>query len=296
MSREKHGPTAITAGRLLLITLVAAAVMLAAQPATAQWPTLAPLVSLDIYDRSAGSTLEVHAKDGQRYVVGTPGHEYSVRIRNNSSGRILAVTSVDGVNVVSGETASPDQPGYVIDAWGSVEIAGWRRSLERTAAFYFTDLGDSYAARTGRPTNVGVVGLAVFREREAAIVHRQWRDKIAADDTAGRERGDAAASSAAALQPGVPQNQGADAANAEGAVRAESHAIASKLGTGFGRGETSYAQRVRFERASDAPAETVAIQYDRRESLIAMGVLPSPRYAQRMPDPFPAMRFVPEPR
>ena len=65
--------------------------------------------------------------------------------------RILAVTSVDGVNAVSGETASPEQSGYVIDAWGSVEITGWRKSLDRTAAFYFTDLGDSYAARTGRP-------------------------------------------------------------------------------------------------------------------------------------------------
>jgi hypothetical protein len=72
--------------------------------------------------------------------------------------------------------------------------------------------------------------------------------------------------------------------------------LTSKLGTGYGRGETSLAQRVRFERASDAPAETVAIQYDRRENLVAMGVLPSPRYSQRAPDPFPAMRFVPEPR
>jgi hypothetical protein len=220
-----------------------------------------------------------------------PGHEYAVRIRNCTGERILAVTSVDGVNAVSGETASPEQSGYVIDAWGSVEIAGWRKSLDRTAAFYFTDLGDSYAARTGRPGNVGVIGVAVFREKPAPIVYRPQRDKIAAD-----ARGDAPAAAAAAEPQSAPSAQKAEAGNAEGAVDRASRELASKLGTGHGRNETSYAQRVRFERASDTPNETLAIQYDRRENLVAMGVLPSPRYAQRTPDPFPGLRFAPDPR
>ena len=72
--------------------------------------------------------------------------------------------------------------------------------------------------------------------------------------------------------------------------------LSNKLGTGFGRDEASLVQRVRFERATSAPAETISIQYDRRDNLIAMGVLPRPRYAQQTPDPFPAMRFVPAPR
>jgi hypothetical protein len=41
----------------------------------------------------------------------------------------------------------------------------------------------------------------------------------------------------------------------------------------------------------------VAIQYDRRENLVAMGVLPapSPHYSRREPQPFPrAVRFVPD--
>jgi hypothetical protein len=111
-------------------------------------------VQVDVYDRANGTALPVYAKDGRHYIVGVPGHEYAVRIRNCTGARILAVTSVDGVNVISGDTASPAQSGYVLEPWGSVEIAGWRKSLERTAAFYFTDLGDSYAARTGRPQNV----------------------------------------------------------------------------------------------------------------------------------------------
>src|SRR5256885_11315207 len=165
--------------RLMRIALTAVALTMA-QTAAANWPQ-APLVSVDAYDRTDGTALAVYVKDGRRYIVGTPGHEYAVRIRNATGERILAVTSVDGVNVVSGETASPEQSGYVLDPYGSVEIAGWRKSLDRTAAFYFTDLRDSYAARTGRPANVGVIGVAVFTEKQPPIVYLPYRDKVAAD-------------------------------------------------------------------------------------------------------------------
>ena len=96
-----------------------------------------------------------------------------MRIRNCTGARVLVVTSVDGVNVISGDTAAPSQSGYVLEPYGSVEIQGWRKSLTRTAAFYFTDLGDSYAARTGRPQNVGVIGVAVFQEKQR-IAYNEW--------------------------------------------------------------------------------------------------------------------------
>ena len=276
--------------RGLLAALVTGTALVAAQPAAAHWRT-SGLVAVDVVDRTAGTTLAVHVKEGERFVVGAPGHEYAVRIRNNSAERILAVTSVDGVNVVTGETGSPDQSGYVIGAGDSVEIIGWRRSLERTAAFYFTDLGDSYAARTERPANVGVIGIAVFRERPPAVVYQPPRDKIAAADATRRERGELPAA------PVTKQQADASRHAAEaGAADVESPTRASRLGTGFGRPETSPAQRVRFERASATPGEMVAIRYDRRENLIAMGVLPAPRHAQREPDPFPGMRFAPPPR
>ena len=72
-------------------------------------------------------------------------------MRNASAERALAVMSVDGVNVISGDTASPAQSGYVLGPSESADIAGWRKDMTRTAAFYFTALPDSYAARTGRP-------------------------------------------------------------------------------------------------------------------------------------------------
>jgi hypothetical protein len=138
------------------------------------------LVQLEVYDRSSGTTLPAYPKDGRRYIVGTPGHEYALRIRNTTGARILVVTSVDGVNVISGDAASPSQSGYVLDPWGSVEIIGWRKSLERTAAFFFTEHQNSYASRTGRPNNVGVIGVAAFREKSRPIARRE-RPQIAAE-------------------------------------------------------------------------------------------------------------------
>jgi hypothetical protein len=266
------------------IALAAVALLAAAGPAAAH--SAAPsLVSVDVYDRHDRQVLPVYPKDGRRYVVGTPGHEYAVRIRNKTGERVLVVASVDGVNVVTGETASPAQSGYVLEPWGSVEVAGWRKSLERTAAFYFTDLGDSYAARTGRPQDVGVIGVAVFREQRPVISRRMQPDRLA---EAPAERQELPSAQTA---PAAPP---AAAAHADAAFAGSARAL-SKLGTGHGRSEASYAQYTQFIRASASPGETIAIQYDRRENLAAMGVLPPPAYAQRVPDPFPG-RFVPDPR
>ena len=247
-----------------------AALCALALPACAHLPT-GSLAVLEVYDRQESAVLPVYVKDGQRYVAGTPGHEYTLRVRNLTGERVLAVMSVDGVNVVSGETAAPEQSGYVLEPYGSVDVTGWRKSLSHSAAFYFTDLGDSYAARTGRPRNVGVIGLAVFRERpppyRAQIMEK--RERVAAS---------AAAAEAGRDSPAAP-------------------AQASPLGTGHGRDEQSYVTRVAFERASTSPADVFTVRYDRRDNLIAMGVLPAPAYAQREPDPFPGrLRFVPDPR
>jgi hypothetical protein len=187
---------------------------------------------------------------------------------------VLAVVSVDGVNVVTGETAAPDQSGYVIEPYGYVTIEGWRKDLERTAAFYFSEPGSAYATRTDRPENLGVIGVALFREREPARAQTP-ENFSAAPSVAAREAAapDAPASDTVLLDP-VPT---------------------APLGTGHGRREWSPAQRVRFERASDRPDQRVVLRYDRYENLVAKGVLPRPG-RWREPDPFPgALGFVPDP-
>lgn len=280
--------------RRTLLAAFAATFAAATAPALAHWtpPSPARLAQLDVYDRVSGRSLSVYEKDGQQYIVGAPGHEYALRIRNLTSRRILAVTSVDGVNVISGDAASPEQSGYVIEPWGSVEIAGWRKSTSETAAFYFTEHANSYAARTGRPFDVGVIGIAVFAERPQRVAQRIAEAPRAQKDEASAET------------PASPPLAGAgasasDARRDESDVRERAAAPQpmAKLGTGHGRHETSYVRQVNFERATSSPAQLVAIRYDRYESLVAMGVLPgSPPIADRTPRPFPGLRFAPDPR
>src|SRR5262249_26858262 len=117
-----------------------------------------------IIDRNSGVELTPHLYRGEYWVAGTPGATYAIETRNRLSERLLAVTSVDGVNVISGATASWDQTGYVFDPGQGYQITGWRKSDAEVAAFTFTDSPNSYAARTGRPANVGVIGVALFRE------------------------------------------------------------------------------------------------------------------------------------
>ena len=236
-------------------------------------------VEVEIYDRSAGRLLPVYWHAGERYIAGEPGHRYEVRIRSQDTGRVLTVTSVDGVNVISGETAAASQAGYVLDPYDRVEIEGWRKSLDEVAAFYFTSVPDSYAARTGRPDNVGVIGVAVFRERVPYAMLRQ-QESVAAGEAEARDSGVRPDASTPAAE------SRADAAKA-GPLR-------DKLGTGHGERVDSRVTYTEFERATDAPECVIRIFYDSRRNLIAQGVIPSRHYAGNVPDPFPA-GFVPDP-
>jgi hypothetical protein len=228
-------------------------------------------VDVEIRDRTTGQVLPVYWHDGDRHVAGEPGHEYEIRIRNHGYGRVLAVTSVDGVNVITGRTASPDQSGYVVESHGRVEIDGWRKSMEEVAAFYFTALPDSYAARTGRPENVGVIGVALFQE---APIYAP---------VAERESG----FTANAVPAPAPKSSDAH----EERARDD-----SRLGTGHGQRLDSGAVYTQFERASSKPDDIIRIYYDSRRNLVVRGVIPRPhhRYAQRQPEPFP-QAFVPDP-
>ncbi len=226
----------------------------------------AGLVEVKVYDRTARCELPVYARDGRFYVAGTPGHGYSIRLRNRSGEDVLAVVSVDGVNVVSGETAAVDQGGYILSPGQRFDITGWRKSLEQVAKFYFSEPQDAYAARTGRPDELGVIGVAVFRRKPEPMLEAPAEPL--------RQRREGAAPSA------PPKSAAESAADA-----------APGLGTGHGGSETSVVRHAQFERASSTPAQLTVIEYDTLDNLVARGIVPQPR---RAPQPFPA-QFVPDP-
>ena len=143
------------------------------------------IADVEIYDHAERRPLPVYRHEGRHYVVGHPGNEYLIRMRNRTGADILAVVSVDGVNAVSGETADWNQAGYVIGAHQTCDVKGWRKSLQRVAAFFFTRHGSSYAARTGRPHNAGVVGVALFRRKEEPAARIDQSRPRAEPPTAG---------------------------------------------------------------------------------------------------------------
>jgi hypothetical protein len=238
------------------------------------------LADIAVFDRSLGAELPVYWHDGRAYVVGRPGAEYQVVVRNRAGEDLLAVVSVDGVNVLSGETASARQGGYVLSPWESLGIQGWRKSLAQTAAFYFTSLGDSYAARTDRPGNVGVIGAALFQRKEVPATPFAQR---AAPEAQSSAKG------AGAADHFTPRSE-ASAAPQESRARMQPSA---PIGTGHGRREESYARYVEFRRRTAEPVETIAIYYDSYRNLVARGILRA-NVAPREPDPFPG-GFVKDP-
>lgn len=232
----------------------------------------ARLIDLEIVNRDTGQVLQTYRQFGHAYVAGDPGDRYAIRLTNRTGGRVLAVLSVDGVNVVTGETAAPDQSGYVLDPYESTEITGWRKSLTDVAQFYFTRLPDSYAARTDRPDHVGVIGVAVFREKARPQPLLSFRQAA----------------------PAAAEAEGA-AARSDAVGEAKAKREADRLGTGHGEREYAPTQYTGFERARSRPQQVLSIRYDSRPNLVRLGVIPGPRPLPPAPNPFPG-QFVPDPR
>ena len=257
---------------------LAASLLLAAAPAHA----VGALADVNVIDRATGARLPVYRHDGQWWIAGRPGARYAIEVSNKDYERMEIVASVDGVNVISGETADWQQRGYVLSRRETYRITGWRKSSTEVAAFNFTALPNSYAARTGRPDNMGVIGVAVFRE---------WsRD---AESFQLRETAKPLPAPPSATAAPAPAQSMAD----RRAAPADQQEMQQRLGTGHGARERSQVTDTSFDRLSAQPYEIITIRYDSRENLIAQGVIPADSYPRTRPAPFPdsSGRYAPDP-
>lgn len=268
--------------RRLVLGALTSAALLTAVPAMAE----GQLLDVRIINRDNGKTLPIYPYKGDLWVAGEPGARYAVQLHNETRGRLLNVVSVDGVNVVSGETAAFDQTGYVLDSWQRYDVAGWRKSSKEIAAFEFARASKSYASRTDRPDDVGVIGVAVFREKQPT-----WReleeDRRSGGDTYGR--------SAPGLPSGAQPKSGSTGRSFQWD---NSGPVEQELGTAHGDRERDRVGKTEFERRSKRPDEIIRIRYDSYDNLVEMGVIPTYRGRPRDPSAFPAQRprWVPDPR
>lgn len=276
-----------------LFTAVVATTVAASTNASA----IGRLADINIIDRTTGQSLPVYFARGEYWVAGTPGANYSVSVANGASGRVLAVMSVDGVNVLNGETAGIEQSGYVFNAYQRYEVNGWRKSNSEIAAFEFVASPASYAERTGRPANVGVIGVALFRERvyqppvsvTPPYLPYPYQGRKSAPYGANEGAADSSTGAAQSGESGGLAKRGESRGESPTEMR-------EKLGTGHGEREYSQVSNTSFNRAQSTPNETISIRYDSRENLIVMGVIPAPRYGGSRPRPFPnSSGFVPDP-
>jgi hypothetical protein len=266
------------------------------------------MVDLKVVDRATDRELPLWRHDGRLFVAGEQGERYSLRITNHTPGRVLAVMSVDGVNIITGETARHDQRGYVLPPYGSYDLTGWRKSNSEVAAFAFTALPNAYAALTGRPGDIGLIGMAVFNER--------FRPRITPLDVTPERRSELDRPSAkTGLDPAVIAGARIARRDYSAAppplpippvdkpIAAPESRVASrpapredeKLGTEHGALERSLVNIVRFERATPYPQFVQEIAYDSQANLIRIGVIP-PSRPGRPPRPFTdGSGFVPDP-
>jgi len=264
------------------------------------------------------------AHEGQVYVQAPKKGSYKIQLYNHCNQRRLAVVTVDGVNVITGEDGDFEGPGYILGPWETMEIPGWRRGDEEVAAFLFRPEKQSYAAQTGRGTrNVGVVGVAVFDEKKKPTTYtiRQhhhhhhhhpvpvpiypsptwWYTTSTTTSVAPEENTSAGVFTCSTSGEQVEvdssyANQGGlgfDDMLGETSPRETCRASGKKgvfsqdsidVGTGYGHKVEFQTTSVEFDRATDTPAEVVVLRYATRERLQSWGV-PVDQMQRPKPEP-----------
>jgi hypothetical protein len=224
-----------------------------------QAPVAAPAVRMTIEQADGGGAFASAVHRGATFVAGEIGERYLIRLVNDSADRLEVVVTVDGRDVLSGKVGDFKRDrGYVLEPFGEVVIDGFRQSLDHVAAFRFSSVRDSYAVRRGtssRSRSIGVVGVAVFRERPRPVA--RWHGR------AVRPTDEASPSAKSAPRTSAPIEEGFD--------RARDKDV--QLGTEFGETLHSAVVEVPFIRnRATVPDELHKVQYDSAERLAARGV------------------------
>lgn len=211
-----------------------------------------------------GRSLEEYRARGKSYIEAIAGAEYEVRIHNPLPYRVAVALSVDGLNSIDARrTSAWNASKWVIGPYGTIHIGGWQMSSERARRFYFTSERDSYAAKLGQISNLGLISAVFFREvRPIPIPVTPPPRPYPRYEEDGRRRSEAPAPSA----------------GAQGAAKERSDSIASLpnddyAATGIGRSVRNDVHWVNMDLDS-RPAAEVTLRYEYYPALVRLGILP----------------------
>ena len=277
--------------------------------------------------REGGDTLPTYAAKDRYYVQGNAGERYIIRVTNPTAHRVEAVVSVDGLDVIDGDSGDLRKRGYVVPPHGETRIEGFRTSQADVATFRFSSVHDSYAGRQGKARNVGVIAVAIFEEqtqpeqqvivggdpapggyrkpydyrddldarRPAPAPHRS--DKAPSDPVA-HGRGQRPPSAPAPASGGAPASRPNYYNDGESYDEPPPPPIATRntrpgLGTEFGEQRQSAASFTRFVRNAARPIAIAELRYNDTAGLLALGINVDPLpdsgeiMTRETADPFP---------
>ena len=229
---------------------------------------------------------------GKTYIEGRKGSEYELYFRNHTAKRVLVIFSVDGLSVMDGKVASDKSNGYVVDAYRSLTVPGWKVDSNTVAKFQFRPQGDKdnttyvEALKTEGfdvdESNQGVIGCIVIKEKEYIphFAHQQYYYSqpqptyYAGSPYSTHNLGYNTTLNAAAVSrrvtdirvPDVPNN----AINFTSACSGF-NVVETGLGTGFGDDKEFKTTTTTFERA-DGIDWIAVINYDTLLNLKKLGV------------------------
>jgi hypothetical protein len=240
-----------------------------------------------------GHSAREYYHEGRNYIEGREGTKFSIRMRNNSSNRVLFVPTIDGLSIMNGKEASYKSRGYIVNSYDSLTIDGWRTSDDKVAEFFFSSPKGSYAVKKNKGSNLGVIGCAVFKEKEQVKVIERIIEKekyipyqpwptwpiywtSSSGGTMGKSwntlGGGGSTTTFTTANNGIGSSISSD--NLSSAPQNCSYSMQTSsagLGTGFGQDKYSPVSTVSFDK-EDHPTEVFTIFYNTREKLESMGV------------------------
>ena len=208
---------------------------------------------------------EYHAR-GRVYVEALNSAEYEVRIHNPLPHRVAVALSVDGLNTIDARrTTAWNASKWVIEPHGSITVSGWQMSTQRARRFYFTSEQDSYGAKLGQTSNLGVISAVFFREIQSSPIPITPAPNP-------RSSGD-------------HRPQGAERSEAPSAGSGEMSSRQQRTlrrvpdddyaATGIGRSVHNDVRWVHMDLDSRAAAQ-VTIRYEYYQALVRLGIVPRP--------------------
>lgn len=124
------------------------------------------LFEITVFTKLEDKPLPEYLVGNFSFIEGRKGQNFSLKLRNDSASRVMAIISIDGLSVLDGQACTSESRGYLVPAYGAIEIKGWRTSLSEVRTFTFETKDKSYAqGSTGQSQNCGVIGAKIFSEK-----------------------------------------------------------------------------------------------------------------------------------